>query len=286
MVGRACDLLRSNTCSLLSTQLPKRRRLGNTGRYEKPAKQKKAEKKILDLICVNYVPLSDFCSEDGSNVPVVLPNYALTQEDVLFSGPVNFMTDDKEPAVMCKVLELLAARLPKIEMSDFEFVKVSRKTVSTPVISKTHAWDFENIKAIAGQGKVYVRLLKPKQELLENSCVNKVGSADQNVTISVDTDSSEEELSQLCNMFPMEDKDFLKGVLDENLSVHSAVNEILEKHSRASTSEPPTHDLPCEFFTVQARIFNQFMLQGSCGVLKSLQKSYFLFCILKALKMS
>ena len=63
-------------------------------------------------------------------------------------------------------------------MSDFEFVKVSRKTVSTPVISKTHKWDFENIKAIAGQGKVYVRLLKPKQELLENSCVNKVGSAD------------------------------------------------------------------------------------------------------------
>ena len=141
MVGRACDLLRSNTCSLLSTQLPKKRRLGNTGRYEKPAKQK-AEMKILDLICVNYVPLSDFCSEDGSNVPVVLPNYALTQEDVLFSGPVNFMTDDKEPAVMCKVLELLAARLPKIEMSDFEFVKVSRKTVSTPVISKQGSYTF------------------------------------------------------------------------------------------------------------------------------------------------
>ena len=40
-IGKVCDLLRSNTCSLLSTQLPKRRRSGNNGRYEKPAKPPK-----------------------------------------------------------------------------------------------------------------------------------------------------------------------------------------------------------------------------------------------------
>ena len=74
-------------------------------------------------------------NEDGS-VPPVLPNYALTQDDILFSGPVFFMSDDNESAVMSKVLDLLPARLPKVTEGDFEFVKVSRKTVSTPVISK------------------------------------------------------------------------------------------------------------------------------------------------------
>ncbi|XP_068750779.1 uncharacterized protein [Montipora capricornis] len=40
--------------------------------------------------------------------------------------------------------------------------EVSRKQVCTPACKEGQKWDYPQVKAIAGQGKLYVRLLKPQ----------------------------------------------------------------------------------------------------------------------------
>lgn len=215
VVRRARDLLRSNTASVssnVSTQLPKRRRL--THSYEKAPKKKDAELKTLEITCLDYVPRAtrdkstEQCDTSGP-----LPDYSLTKDDVLFSGTVDLMTNDTEESLRCKVCEVLSIRLARIQEFDFDFVKVSRKTVSTPVCSQGQKWDFTHVKVIAGQGKLYVRLNKPKDQL---------------ITKKVDKDESEK-VHELSMMFPTKSRVELERVLSQNLNdIHSAIADLLD----------------------------------------------------------
>jgi len=100
--------------------------------------------------------------DEKGNIPSVVPDYNLGKEDILFCGTVDLMTNDKEYAIRSKITEVLATRIPGILPDDFSFVKVSRKQVCTPACKEGHKWDFPQVKTIAGQGKLYVRLQKPK----------------------------------------------------------------------------------------------------------------------------
>lgn len=170
VIGRARDLLRSNTMSVsnaLGTSLgsapqPKRRRIGHQYTSSKPAKP--AEQKTLEISVVDFMDIGEFGDENGK-IPDVLPNYNLGKDDILFSGTLDLMTDDKEEAIRSKIVEVLSSRLPGITPMDFSFVKVCRKQVSTPACKQGHRWDFPQIKTITGQGKLYVRLNKPQQEM-------------------------------------------------------------------------------------------------------------------------
>ena len=133
--------------------MPKCRRL--THLYVKVPKKKDAEKKTMELTCLDYVP----------HARDTLPDYEMAKDDVLFSGTVDLMTDDSEESLRYKICEVLSTRLPRLEESDFDLVKVSRKTISTPVCSQDQKWDFAHVKVIAGQGKLYVRLNKLKEQL-------------------------------------------------------------------------------------------------------------------------
>ena len=163
-ISRARDLLRSNIGSVSSSleasvaQQPKRRRIGH--HYtKKPEKQ--PEQKTLEVKVVDFTALEEFVDEKG-NIPQVVPDYSLGKDDVLFCGTVDLMTNDKEYAIRSKITEVLATRIPGILPDDFSFVKVSRKQVCTPACKEGHKWDFPQVKTIAGQGKLYVRLQKPK----------------------------------------------------------------------------------------------------------------------------
>ena len=68
----------------------------------------------------------------------------------------------KTDAIRTKITEVLASRIPGILPEDFSFVKVSRKQVCTPACKRGQKWDYPQVKAIAGQGKLYVRLLRPQ----------------------------------------------------------------------------------------------------------------------------
>ena len=163
-ISRARDLLRSNIGSISSSlealvaQQPKRRRIGH--HYAKKS-EKQPQQKTLEVSVVDFMALEEFVNEKG-NIPQVVPDYNLGKEDILFCGTVDLMTNDKEYAIRSKITEVLATRIPGILPDDFSFVKVSRKQVCSPVCKEGHKWDFPQVKTIAGQGKLYVRLQKPK----------------------------------------------------------------------------------------------------------------------------
>lgn len=141
-------------------QQPKRRRLGHQYASPRPtARVKHPERKTFEIACVNFIDPTEFCDEDGI-IPSIIPNYSLGKDDILFSGTVDLMTDDNETAIKSKIVEVLQTRIPGIKTTDFTFVKVVRKLISSPACREDHKWDFPQVKAMAGQGKLYVRLTK------------------------------------------------------------------------------------------------------------------------------
>ena len=143
--------------SAIHIQQPKRRRIGHQYTH-KPLKQ--PEQKTFEISVVDFMGREEFADESG-NIPPVLPNYIIGKSDVLFAGTVDLMTNDKEDAIRRKVVEVLASRIPGVLPEDFSFVKVTRKEVCTPACKEGHKWDFPQVKTIAGQGKLYVRLERP-----------------------------------------------------------------------------------------------------------------------------
>ena len=53
------------------------------------------ELKTLEVAVVDFMALEEFVDEKG-NIPQVVPDYNLRKDDILFSGTVDLMTNDKE----------------------------------------------------------------------------------------------------------------------------------------------------------------------------------------------
>ena len=191
--------------------MPKCRRL--THLYVKVPKKKDAEKKTMELTCLDYVPHARDKNTEEYHSSYPLPDYEMTKDDVLFSGTVDLMTDDSEESLRYKICEVLSTRLPRLEESDFDLVKVSRKTISTPVCSQDQKWDFAHVKVIAGQGKLYVRLNKPKEQL----------------TTGKKLEEGKSKLDELSMMFPSKNISDLERALSQNLNdIHSAIADLLD----------------------------------------------------------
>lgn len=107
----------------------------------------------------DFMACEEFTDENGI-IPQVLPHYNLGKDDILFSGTVDLLSNDKEDAIRTKITEVLASGIPGILLEDFPLVKVSRKQVGTAACKEGQKWDCPQLKAIAGQGKLYVCLLK------------------------------------------------------------------------------------------------------------------------------
>lgn len=162
IIGRARDLLRSYISSVrssLQAQQPKPRRIGH--QYSKPRPAKQPEEKTLEISVLDFMGHEEFMDENGS-IPQVLPNYNLGKDDILFSGTVDLMTNDKENAIKATITEVLTSRIPGILPDNFSFVKINRKQVCTPACKEGQKWDFPQVKIMAGQGKLYVHLEKPR----------------------------------------------------------------------------------------------------------------------------
>ena len=198
VIGRAHDLLRTNARSVGSTvsralcYQPKRRRL----EHQYLSKERKPEVKTLEVTVIAYVDREDFADNDG-NIREVIPDYSSGKDDVLFTGTVDLMTNDKEDMIRSKLVDVFKTRISGLKPNDFSFVKVSRKIVSTPACKDGHKWDYPQIKAIEGQGKLYVRLDKPPQSspILSMSAQSASSVASNPVSLDVPCElSSSEEI--------------------------------------------------------------------------------------------
>ena len=134
---------------------PKPRRIGHS--YTGKGKAPEPTRKIFEITCIDYADPCDFTDKDG-NIPTVIPSYTLGKEEELFSGTVELVSNDRESLIRSKLVDVLNTRIPGILTSDFSFVKVARKTVSEPACQLDQNWDYPQLKILAGQGKICIRL--------------------------------------------------------------------------------------------------------------------------------
>ena len=135
----------------------------------------------------------------------IITDYSITKDDNLFCGTVDVMTDDNEQLMREKICKVISARLPNVTEQDFDFVKVSRKTVSTPVCITDKCWDYARVEVIAGEGKHYLRL-NQSIDLLRATSVQKDGSTES-------SDFGHSNTDQLCLMFPRKPRSEIEDAL-------------------------------------------------------------------------
>ena len=67
-----------------------------------------------------------------------------------------------------KLADVLQSKLSLISSNFFEFVKSFMRTISAPTVWNNFRWDFVNIKSLAEQRKLYVRLILPSHVVTKN----------------------------------------------------------------------------------------------------------------------
>ena len=64
-------------------------------------------------------------------------------------------------------MEVFKSKIPTMRRTDFDLVKCEKNAISLPVVKTGHKWDFAHVKNLCRQGRLYVKLNVPKDELLD-----------------------------------------------------------------------------------------------------------------------
>ena len=153
----------------------------------------------------------------------LIPDYTLWDDMILVKGYCDFSTSYTESEIQKEISETLEQRFPLITPKFFDFVKRERNTITTPVVKNSHKWDFQQVKELCGQGKLYVRL-NVDAEALE---VSKEPVVEENIGTTVNqrknfSSSTAETNSSILRIIP---------VIQHLLPVHLVVlREIAEMH--------------------------------------------------------
>ena len=73
---------------------------------------------------------------------------------------VDILTNADELSVRECLNEVLITRIEDLRCEDFDFVKVKGKKVSTPAFKQGQEIGYKQVRSLAGQGAIYVRLNK------------------------------------------------------------------------------------------------------------------------------
>jgi len=79
-------------------------------------------------------------------------------ENELLSGYCELSPQGNDLTIRKALVKVFKTKFPLINVKDFEYVKRSKNMVSLPSVPEDFTWNFDAIKAIAGQGKLCCRL--------------------------------------------------------------------------------------------------------------------------------
>ena len=80
----------------------------------------------------------------------------LTKPLILEEGLTEISSDDNEETIKRKLVEILPQSLTSC--SGMNFLSISRKELRKPALPPDHKWSLDRLKAVVGQGKLYVQL--------------------------------------------------------------------------------------------------------------------------------
>ena len=79
---------------------------------------------------------------------------------VLVKGYVKIKSTDDYIVIKDKLAQLFKERYPNLDFDSFEYLKRERQNLSVQLVPPDWEWDFENLKALFGQGNLYCRIKK------------------------------------------------------------------------------------------------------------------------------
>ena len=97
---------------------------------------------------------------------------------VVLKGEFDLITDHNEDKIRQDLVDVFKRKLPLIGKHDFEFVKRERQSIVRPVVKEGYKWDFRHVKNLCGQGRLYVQLTVPSDDLAEIDNSDEDGELD------------------------------------------------------------------------------------------------------------
>ena len=122
------------------------RLLGNKGRSSSSTCGSREKLKTVETVLLD------------ENLDKGLEKYRLDEHMVVGSWFVDLIPNSSEMVIRMSLCSVYKSKLGLIKENDIEFVKVVRNIVSEPEIAPNLEWNSLRLKALIGQGKLYVRL--------------------------------------------------------------------------------------------------------------------------------
>jgi len=157
------------------------------------------------------------------------------EEFVLMKGIINIDTQEKEEWPIRQALcDLFRNKFSEITLDSFNYVKRERNKIIFPEVTDTHVWDFNSLKLLAGQGKLYCLLNKPYQTFLKKSdSYNNHHDEEQKYD---EEHIKMEEAIKVENPIIVESEDDLPNVLPTTDAQQSTSSRALSRHGTSTTS--------------------------------------------------
>lgn len=156
---RARSMLNSSQSSTsgLGKRLNKRERLRATSTANDQGQRKKAKKE--DMKAFEFVLLS-LGEEDEDE-------WTISDDKIMLRGLIQLSPESSEADIRRKLGEVTRVKFPTVTDSDFVFLRAIRRKLSIPVTCDSFA--YKQLKVVAGQGSIYVKLKPGFECLLENN---------------------------------------------------------------------------------------------------------------------
>jgi len=231
------DFMQNSTSTRNQTQssLPTKRKPFSSHPWRLPAngKAKKSKPVTTKLI---YIWLLDHPNDEESSTSN--NEYTFNENMVLVKGYVSISSDMDYLDIKIKILELINTKFP--EVKEFEFLKRERHLLFTPTVPIDWDWGYENVKALLGQGKLYLRLAAPCRTIIGSKKPITMDNYLAKSTDSINSISSDdsEHLPSVMN-----DHSYSRGnnespniKLESNSELQSLVNTLLDNQEKSKES--------------------------------------------------
>ena len=164
--NNARSMINCSTSSGLYKRLEKCERLRasslpGSGSGKKTSKQGN-KKRELEVKAFEFVLVDAEDEEDDFSMTTVI-----SDETVLLRGFVQIRSDATENDIRREISEAIQIKYPLVTATDIEFLKANRKKLMKPVNSSEY--NFKQIKLLAGQGAIYVKVKNGYDCLLKSN---------------------------------------------------------------------------------------------------------------------
>ena len=166
-VNRARAMMRQSTTRGLYSRLNSRERLrASSSNNSAPVKSKRAKvdsNKVFEFVLLR---LDDEDDEELNSDSAHSESWMVTDENTVLRGFVTLSSEDNEEAIRKSLSDAIQMKYPAVAGNNLVFLKANRRRITQPV--NCHEYSFKQVKSLAGQGAIYLRLKHGFGFLLDN----------------------------------------------------------------------------------------------------------------------